>query len=347
MWPKFLKHFVLTALTGLLASAAAVALIDPLAISPLRILSDEVLPQTNRRYLVPAIVRSHRYDSYVVGTSTIHSLDPKRLEAVLAGRFANLSLFASTPYEQTRVVQLITREGPPAHTIVWGLDLTWCNASPPSHTSGLSEFPDWLYDEDGWNDFANALNWGTLDLARRKLEQLLRPKGERLRADGYANMLPPDDTYDLGKAQGKLYGAAPRRKLVAIAAPRQGASSQAGAQLPGVLILQGALAQIAHSVQLIFVLMPVHAILLPAPGSHEVKLKDDCKAAIAALAERHGAWLLDAMWHSTWTVDDRNFWDSWHFREHLAQALVAGIDAAVNRDRSEPESALRILVRGR
>ena len=74
MWSRFLFTFGLVLAGALFAAAAAITLID--TISPVRIVSDEILPQTNRRYLVPAIVRGRRYDSYLIGTSTIHLSSP-------------------------------------------------------------------------------------------------------------------------------------------------------------------------------------------------------------------------------------------------------------------------------
>lgn len=346
-WRRFIALFTVTALAALLAAAATIALVDPLAISPVRVVSDEILPQTNRRYLVPAIVRGHWHDSYIVGTSSIHSLDPKRFEAALAGRFANLSLFASTPYEQTQVIALIARERPQVRTIVWGLDVNWCNPWPPPRYSALSEFPGWLYDDDGWNDLSHAFNWSTLDLARRKLQQAVRPQAGRLRADGFLNMMPPDASYDLARSQKEIWGKSPPRRLAAIAGPSVEPSAEAGARLPGVAILQDAVGVLPQSTRLIFVLMPAHASLLPSPGSADEKRIEDCKAAIGAIAQRRGDWLIDAMWHSVWTVEDSNFWEPQHFRDHLAEALIAGIGSAVNGGSIAPAAAMRILARGR
>jgi hypothetical protein len=53
------------------------------------------------------------------------------------------------------------------------------------------------------------------------------------------------------------------------------------------------------------------------------------------------------MWRSSWTVDDHNYWDRSHFRDHLAAALIDGIDTAVNRGSIAPQSALRLLAHGR
>jgi hypothetical protein len=48
-----------------------------------------------------------------------------------------------------------------------------------------------------------------------------------------------------------------------------------------------------------------------------------------------------------WTVEDGNFWEPHHFRDHLAEALTVGIGDAVREGRAEPTAALRMLVRGR
>ena len=346
-WRRFVILFGAAAIGTLLAAAATIALLDPLAVSPLRVVSDEILPQTNRRYLVPVIVRGHRYDSYIVGTSSIHSLDPKRFDELMPGRFANLSLFASTPFEQAQVIRLVARESSGVRTIIWGLDVNWCNLPPLPRYSGLSEFPDWLYDDDRWNDLLHAFNWSSLDLARRKLQQVFRPKAGRLRADGYLNMMPPEATYDVARIRETLRARPPQRPLVALAAPTVEGSAEAGAALPGVAILEEVVAALPSSARVLYVLMPAHASLLPPPGSADDKRVEDCKAAIAAIARRRGDWVIDAMWHSAWTVEDTNFWDPQHFRDRLAEGMIDGIGSAVAGVSMAPHIAMRVLARGR
>jgi hypothetical protein len=342
-----LTAFSLTALGVLLCAAAAIALIDPLAISPARVVSDDILPQTNRRYLVPAIVRGHRHDSYIVGTSSVHSLDPKRFEAVLGGSFANLSLFASTPHEQRQVLRLVARERPDARTIVWGLDFGWCRVKPPERYTDLSEFPEWLYDKSRWNDLSHALNWSNVDLARRKLMQVFRDGGDRLRADGFLNMMPPDAAYTPVRLRAHLssMGFPPATNPMRASAPTVTGSPEAGALLPGVAILEDIVAGIPPSARLVLVLMPPHANLLPEPGSRDEQVLEDCKAAISAVARQRGAWLLDAMWRNAWTVEDNNFWDPQHFRDHVAEELIAGIGAAVTGGTAD-SATMRLLARG-
>jgi hypothetical protein len=346
VWRRFLALFAVTLAGALLGAAAAIALIDPLAISPVRVVSDEILPQTDRRYIVPAIVRGRRYDSFIVGSSTVHSLDPRRFDELLAARFANVSLFASTPYEQTQVLRLIVRETSQVRVIVWGLDLNWCTATPPLRYSPLAKFPDWLYDDDKLGHLTHAFNWSGLERSQRKLRQFLRRKGERVRNDGYLRIMPPESAYDVARLRRQVYGAEPPRKLAPVDAPTVAGSSQIGGRLPGVAILADAVAVLPPSARVVFIFMPQHAMLLPAPGTSEEKLLEDCKTAVADLARRRRDWVLDAMWRSIWTVEDHNFWDPHHYRDHIAEALAEAVGSVV---RGVPGSGapIRVLARGR
>jgi hypothetical protein len=346
MWDRFLRIFALTAISALAIVAATIALIDPLAVSPLRIVSDEVLPQTNRRYLLPAIVRSGRFDGYIVGNSTVHSLDPLRLADQLGGTFANLALHGGTPHEQAQVVRLIGAQ-PRVRTILWGLDSRWCQSAHPDRYNSATEFPEWLYDQNRLNDALFSFNIGTLDLVGRKLERWLWPQGARVRPDGFQNELPPDSIFDVSKARARLYGAEPPRKLL----PEQSAappekSAVLGAQLPSVAILRDALSKTPESARIMLVFMPAHANALPLPGSPEDGALQTCKAAIVASVERPGDWVIDAMWRSAWAVDDYNYWDLIHFRDRLAEALISGIGEAVKGDSTSAQSPLRVLKKG-
>ena len=303
MWQRFIGFFAATVLAALTISAAAIALIDPLAVSPLRIVSDEFLPQTNRRYLVPAIVRSGRYDGFLVGTSTVHSLDPLRVADRLGGTFANLALHGATLHEQAQVVRLIGRR-PTVRSIFWGLDSEWCRSAPADRYNPATEFPEWLYDENRWNDVLYSFNLGALNLVLRKVGRLLRPRAKTIRPDGFQHLLPPDTTFDIAKAQKSIYGGAPPRKLLPMQSLPPKATAALDAPFPGVAILDDALATIPATTRVILVLMPRHASALPPPGSSEDAVLQTCKAAIAASAERRGDWVIDTMWHSAWTVDD-------------------------------------------
>ena len=264
-WATFLRLVLAGLALGLGLTIAVIALVDPLGVSPIRVVSDEHLPQTNRRYIVPTIVRSGRYDSFVVGTSTVHSLDPRQASSLLGGNFANLTLFDSTPYEQAAVVRLLRNARP--RTLVWGLDINrWCVAEKlPDYLPHVGEFPNWLYDDNRWNDFAYLLNVGVLDLVRLKLRAIYWRGQGQSRADGYQPLLPPDLTYDLAKVQADLYqGRAP--KLLPQRTPSGGAVRELS-EMPNLRFLVSARQSLPASTNVMLVLMPAHAIALPEADS--------------------------------------------------------------------------------
>jgi hypothetical protein len=49
--------------------------------------------------MYPQILRTRRYDSIVVGTSTIRLLDPVALDRALGGHFASVALLSGTAWE--------------------------------------------------------------------------------------------------------------------------------------------------------------------------------------------------------------------------------------------------------
>src|SRR5688572_3560668 len=97
VWRKFLWPFALTFAAGLAIPFALVLLADPYGVSPVRAISPEVVVPTQRRFIVADIIRSGRYDSFIVGTSTVNSIDPAWLEAAFGGRFANVAVHGATP----------------------------------------------------------------------------------------------------------------------------------------------------------------------------------------------------------------------------------------------------------
>lgn len=344
-WKRFITVFAGTFCGCLAVVAALIALIDPLAISPLRVLSDEIVPLTNRRYIVPSIVRSGRYDSFIVGTSTVHTLDPMEVAKLLPGHYANLALLGSSPYEQSRVVELIARSSHRPGTILWGLDQNWCADNAASARAGPEVLPDWLYDDSGWNDFANVFNWYTLDLVRRKLEQAFRPQAQRVRADGFLHMLPADTAYDADKARKLIYGSSAPQKFEAREYEAPHSSSRQTALRPGPTVLANALDALPIRMRVVLVLMPAHAAVLLPAGSEQARALAECKSDIASVVAKREGWLLDAMWANVWTVNDENYWDGLHYRDHLRSELIAAIAGALTGGASH--QSVRVLVRGR
>ena len=163
MWRKFLWPFALTFAAGLAIPFSLVLLADPYGVSPVRMVPSDVVVPTQRRFIVADIIRSGRYDSFVVGTSTVNSINPAWLEAEFGGRFANVAVHGATPYEQMRVLDLVLRREPPPRMVILGLDDVWCSRTEPARYHPQVQFPEWLFDDSRSGHFTHLLNWRAVE----------------------------------------------------------------------------------------------------------------------------------------------------------------------------------------
>ena len=112
LWRAFTRRCVAVALSLLLACFAFVALVDPHDHLPLSLPFERAPINTNQRFSYPALARSERFDSAIVGTSTARLLRPSALDRLLDARFVNLSMNSATAYEQWRILELFLRHHP-------------------------------------------------------------------------------------------------------------------------------------------------------------------------------------------------------------------------------------------
>jgi hypothetical protein len=281
----------------------------------------------NQRYMYPQIVRSGQFDSAVFGTSTIRLLDPVRLGELLGGRFANLGLNAGTPWEQTQLADLFLRKTPAVRTLVFGVDMTWCDplADTPEKRLTPRPFPPWLYDDARWNDIEGAVSLQSLEIAGRVAMHRLGLAKERIRRDGYDVFLPPDAFYDVERARFHLWGSRPREVVRATAAPDANLSAP---EMPALAWLDGLLARAPSGAAMFLVLPPLHAGSLPHPDSPEFTREAACRGRLAALAARRGALLVDFRLSSEVTRADENYWDPLHYRVGIARRMEDALKAA-------------------
>ena len=309
MWRRFLWPFALTFAVGLAIPFALVLLADPYGVSPARLVSSEHVIPTQRRFIVADIIRSGRYESFIVGTSTVNSINPAWLEAAFGGRFANVAVHGATPYEQMRVLDLVLRQKPAPRMIILGLDDTWCSRVQPARYHPQVQFPEWLFEDSRLGHLTHLLNWHAVELARRKLEIAVGYSKTRVAANGFYDDLPPDSTWSLEKAM-------PRLATDMLATARFDSSFGAATSFQAVSLLDKALSRSAESTHLLGVLMPTY---LPQGAIGIVP--NACKAAIAGILRERGGTTLDFMLPSPWTTNASNFWDRLHFRQAIADVL--------------------------
>lgn len=332
-WKAWIRGFAAVLAAALLLAFGFVLAMDPFGSrlapgEPARPLMD-----LNQRFMYPQLARSRSFDAAILGTSTLRLIDPALL-APAGGRFVNLAMNAATPWEQAEIAGLFLRHAAAPAALVWGVDAAWCDpaATAPEKRLTPRPFPPWLYDDDPWNDWPELLSATSLEIAGRVLANRLGLMPPRIRGDGYEVFTPPEASYDLARARLHLYAArsgVPFRPRV-FAPPRPVAAAEAASwRFPALAWLERELARLPPSARRLLVLPPVHAASLPGAGSAEDQRLAACKGALAALAARTGAAILDYAFASAVTEDDANYWDPLHYRLPVARRIEADITAAL------------------
>ena len=195
-------------------------------------------------------------------------------------------------------------------------------------------FPDWLYDDNRWNDYLYLLNVGTLEIAIRQLGYQIGRYRERIRYDGFEVFTPPEASYDLARAQQHIWqGRPPHQRPEGLPRPLT-QSERAQLTFPALAWLDAVLARLPASSRSILAFMPVHVAAQPWPDTADASIEAECKDRIDVIARQRGATVIDWRIASPITREDRNYWDPLHYRLPIAQRVAREmVEAAVHRPR--------------
>jgi hypothetical protein len=343
-WRRFALSFAVAAFALAAFLYAGILALDPYGLRTAPGAAAGPIMDLNQRFMYPQIVRSGRFDSAVFGTSTVRLLDPEKLSAAFGGRFANLGLNAGTPWEQLQLADLFLRTMPEPNALIFGLDLTWCEADADERKLTFRPFPPWLYDDDRLNDFAPLLNLTSLEIAGRLALHRLGAMPARIRSDGYEVFVPDEALYDLERArfhirQGAEESTRDRRTRL---------SRRAIARLgfPALDWLDETLSRVPRGTAVTLATMPIHVAVQPRPGSRDAAVDRECKARIAALARKHDATVVDFRLPSPVTSEDSNYWDPLHYRVGIADRIMTALREARQTGRDAGDGFYRVLNRG-
>ena len=290
---------------------------------------------TNQRFSFPALARRQRFDSAVIGTSSTRLLDPGRLNEVLGGSFVNLSMNSGTAYEQLQIFKVFVRHHPRARTIIFGLDIEWCEVVETYEKFTPRPFPPWMYDDDPWNDLAHLFNLPALEEMGRQFAYLTGLRAQKYGKDGFTDFLPPIEAYELERARRHLYdGQTPHRKAP-VAEPIDPAPEvRAAWPFATHPLMAEMLRALPDETVKVLMFVPYHHFHQPAPGSRQDAYWAECKRRLTKLAAGFAnTHVLDFMIHSEITLRDRNYWDPLHFDRNIASQLIALIARAVETRR--------------
>ncbi|MEQ8661165.1 MAG: hypothetical protein RLW62_10135 [Gammaproteobacteria bacterium] len=271
---------------------------------------------TNQRFSYPAIARDARFDALVMGTSTTRLLDPARLGALTDARVANLAMNSATAYEQARMFDLFVRHHPALRYVVLGVDEAWCMLDDAPDPYTFRAFPEWMYDDNPWNDLGYLFNDKALEDAVRMLELLLGAREPKYRRDGYS-----DFTADFGPRS----AAAVRRRLYGAAGP-QAVADAAVVPVPGppgwrfgaLAKLPALLGAAPAGTRIVVIFPPFHARQVAGHAGRLAACKGRMLEHTAAIPRLS---VLDYMFVSPLTRDDDNYWDLLHFTRAVAERI--------------------------
>ena len=343
-WGDLVTTFVIAVLTTGVLVAGFIFGIDPYGTRANVGRGPSPIMDNNQRHMYPQIARRGRYDGVVFGTSTMRLLDPERLAELFGGRFANLGINGGTPWEQLQLVELFLRHTPAPGTVIWGIDADWCKPDADRRRTTRFSFPAWLYDENAFNDLPGHLNLRALQIAGRVALNRLGLMRERIRSDGYDRFLPPDGTYDLGRARQHVEEMR-HPSWAAPAASRQ--ETAATIETPALSWLDDVLSRLPEATKKLLLFPPVHVSAQPAPETLDSQNEAECKARVAAIGKRHGAVVLDFRIPSSITRDDSNFWDSLHYRIAIAERLAASLQDPPQAEGRSSDGSFEVLSPGR
>jgi len=343
-WRRFVILFLGTFVCGVLGAALFILLLDPYDMVPFSLPIERPLVSGSQRFAYPQVMRSGRFDSIIVGSSTARLIDPEQLNGPFGVRFANMAMNESSAWEEWTTFEYFrSRAGAPKALIV-GVDDGWCdpNADRDRVRHG---FPEWMYDNDRWNDFTHLFNSGTLELAGRLVGYHLGLYSPRSRYDGFEIFTPPESDYDLARAKRGIWVVRPEAPLPGLLPPALPDTDRRALRFPALEWLDAMLAEMPPGSRKILAFMPVHVAIQAWPGTPAAAVEAECKARIATIARTHGAQVIDWRIASPITTNDANYWDALHYRLPIAQRIARELVEAARDGKDSPEGDYRIVVK--
>ena len=167
-WGLLTLSLLLLSIGGIIG---AVVLIDPFEVYHQATAFIPPITNGTQNYANAGIAKSYEYDSVIIGSSMTENFRPSQLDSLLGGRFVKLCINGGSPFNHKQMMELAfsTHE---VRRVLYGLDvesLTYFYKTPKC------EMPEYLYDDDLFNDTAYWFNHSVL---LRYIPQCLRTLGQ-------------------------------------------------------------------------------------------------------------------------------------------------------------------------
>lgn len=331
------RHFTAWVIGAALAFGAAlyvfILVMDPYMNVPFSPDLPRAPVSTNQRFAYPALARAPRFDSAIVGTSTVRLLDPARLSDLLGARFVSLAMNSATAYEQARILEVFLRAHPAPRYLVFGIDETWCNRASDVPRYTFRDFPEWMYDQSAWNDLLYLFNDKALENAVRMAELLAGRREPKYRRDGFRDFSEDFARFDAKTIERRLYPGARHAlsdRLIEPTAARPGWNFVLMGRLREML------AAVPDGAQSLLLLPPLHANHVAG----RIEALAECKSRVVGVADAFdNARVLDYLHISALTRTDARYFDPVHFDREVAALVEAGIAGALKGEDAPPRYA--------
>ena len=330
-WIKFLRTVIASFAVLAILVYALILLVDPYHNVPFSLPLDRAPISTNQRFAYPTLARDPRFDSVIIGSSTVRLLKPANLDKLTGAHFANLAMNSATAYEQMKIHDLFVRHHPGVRYILIGIDDSWCKRETSYEKFTFRAFPQWMYDDNPWNDLLYLFNDKALENTVRLLEYVTGHRKAKYETNGYRDFTADTGTYDIAGVGRRLYPKGrPNRRQAPDITPRRERPEWHYASHELLDELLDAAPQRAVTLLLF---APMHGYYL---WRGEVSYRE-CKARILEIAARYEVGVMDYMIDSPITRVDDNYWDPLHYTAPVAREIEGDIAAHLNGESRSQE----------
>ena len=203
-WRRYAITLAAIVVGALATIVVLMVLIGPYGPLPMSLPFERPPMIQSQRLAFPSIVRSGKFDAFVVGSSTSRVIGTDWIDARMGVHSANVGINGATQHEQRLMAGLIARQVRNLRLLIWGLDGNWCADKVEAVGHPQQPSSEWLYDDIWWNDLPNLINTRALETAAAMVRYQLGRGKARYPANGFLIETPPEDTYDPAKARAQI-----------------------------------------------------------------------------------------------------------------------------------------------
>lgn len=178
-------------LSALLLIVSAVVLVDPFEIYHRATAFIPPITNGTQAYSNAGIAKNYAYDSVIIGSSMTENFTPSRLDALLGGHFVKLCINGGSPFNHKQMMDMAFATHD-VRRVLYGMDV---DALTYFYTTPKAEMPDYLYDDDLFND---VHYWFNKTVLARYIPLCLRTLGQT-DPDQRDTMYTWGDLYAYGK----------------------------------------------------------------------------------------------------------------------------------------------------